>query len=106
MSKNKKQYISLKDLEVYQLARKLSQIAWKIYQSLAWQIKKILGNQFIEATDSIGANIAEGYLRFHYLDKVKFFYNARSSLCEAEHWLNLLNELGFIKKKTMKNLKK
>jgi four helix bundle protein len=42
----------------------------------------IIGSQFITAINSIGANIAEGYGRFHYLDKNKFMYNARGSLME------------------------
>lgn len=67
----------LENLEVYKLARKLSLISWEIYQSLDWQNKKIIGNQFISSIDSIGANIAEGYGRFHYLDKIKFLYNAK-----------------------------
>ena len=60
-----------------------------------------MGDQFIAATDSIGANVAEGYGRFHYLDKIKFFYNARGSFIEAsEHWLELLKELGKVNKAT------
>jgi len=47
--------------------------------------------------DSVGANIAEGYSRYHYLDKIKFYYNARASLSEScEHWLSLLYERAFI----------
>lgn len=57
---------------VYKLTRELSRIAWVIYEKLEWRIKKIMGDQFIESTDSVSANIAEGYGRFHYLDKVKF----------------------------------
>ena len=88
-----RKYIKLQDLEVYKLARELSKIGWEIYDSLDWQTKKIIGDQFITATDSVGANIAEGYGRFHYLDKIKFFYNARASLVEAnDHWLELLSE--------------
>ncbi len=96
---NKKAYISLNNLEVYQLARELSRLGWKIYESLEWQIKKITGDQFIESTDSAGANIAEGYGRFHFLDKIKFFYNARASLMEAVHWAELLLERNKISKK-------
>lgn len=89
--REKKKYIQLKDLEVYKLAVELSGIGWDIYEDLSWQDKKIMGDQFITATDSFGANIAEGYSRFHFLDKIKFFYNARASLCEAnEFWLELL----------------
>lgn len=89
----KKKYIPLKDLEVYSLARELSKIAWEIYQGLDWRDKKTMGDQFLEATDSTGANIAEGYGRFHYLDKIKFYYNSRGSLNECnDHWIELLYE--------------
>ena len=86
-------YIELKDLEVYQSGRELSQLGWKIYNNLDWQTKKIIGDQFITSTDSFGANITEGYSRFHFLEKIKFYYIARASLNEAlEFWLELLLE--------------
>jgi len=81
----------LENLEVYQLALALSKTAWKTYQNLSWEIKKTAGSQFIESADSIGANIAEGYGRFHYSDRIKFLYNARGSLLESRHWFNLLS---------------
>jgi four helix bundle protein len=86
-------YITLDNLQVYRLARDLSRIGWLIHQKLDWQMKKIMGDQFISAIDSIGANIAEGYGRYHYLDKIKFYYNARASYNEAIlHWSSLLKE--------------
>ena len=86
-----KEYISLDKLDTYKLARQLSKTAWLIYEKLDWQMKKIMSDQFIESTDSVGANIAEGYKRFHYLDKIKFYYNARASLAEcSDHWISLL----------------
>jgi len=86
-------YIELKNLEVYKLSRQLSTIAWKIYCRLSFEDKKHIGDQFLRSVDSIGANIAEGYGRFHYLDKVRFYYNARGSHFEAFiHWLELLLE--------------
>lgn len=87
-----KEYISLDKLETYRLARQLSQTAWIIYVKLDWQMKKVIGDQFIESTDSVGTNIAEGFGRFHYMDKVKFYYNARGSLMESRHWVDLLKE--------------
>ena len=90
---NTTNYIPLKDLEVYQLSRELSRTGWEIYQNLDWKMQKINGDQFIESTDSTGANIAEGYGRFHYLDRIKFYYNARGSFLECnEHWIELLKE--------------
>ena len=57
-----------------------------------------MGDQFLTASDSIGANLTEGYYRFHFLDKIKFFYNSRGSLGEArDYWIELLAERGKIK---------
>lgn len=92
-------YINLYDLGVYQLAKQLSYIAWKIFSGFDWETKKIGGFQFIDSVDSVGANIAEGYNRFHFLDRIKFYYNSRGSLSEAsDHWIELLNERGKISK--------
>lgn len=100
--------LNLEDLEVYKKARILSKVGWNVYQDFTWQIKKIIGDQFIEATDSVGSNIAEGYGRFHYLDRIKFFYNARGSLLESNYWFELIDERGLIKniqlKKEYKNI--
>lgn len=83
---------TLENLQVYTSARELSRIAWEIFDKFDWRLKKIVGDQFIESTDSVGANIAEGYGRYHYLDRIKFFYNARGSLLESKHWLELIVE--------------
>lgn len=70
-----------------------------------WQLKKVIGDQFIRAIDSIGANIAEGYGRYHYLDKVKFYYTARASHIEAiNHWLSLLWERSLISESQYREL--
>jgi four helix bundle protein len=86
-------FIELKNLDVYQLSRKLSSIAWIIFCRMNFEDKKHIGDQFLRSVDSIGANIAEGYGRFHYLDKVRFYYNSRGSHYEAfTHWLELMLE--------------
>jgi four helix bundle protein len=91
--KDARQYIPLSDLEVYKLSRELSRIGWEIYQGLDWKMQKVNGEQFIESTDSTGANVAEGYGRYHFLDKIKFYYYARGSFLECnEPWIELLKE--------------
>jgi four helix bundle protein len=48
----------------------------------------------------------EGYKRFHYLEKIKFYYNARASLAEcSEHWIDLLKERGKVDDKVYKDFK-
>ncbi|MSU75064.1 MAG: four helix bundle protein [Candidatus Magasanikbacteria bacterium] len=85
-------YLTLDNLVVYQQTREYSRQAWQIYERLRWQQKKIIGDQMITSVDSVGANTAEGYGRFHYLDKIKFYYNARGSLLESKHWIELFYE--------------
>lgn len=105
----KKKYLELNDLEIYRLAREISKIAWEVYKSLSYEEKKIIGDQFIRASDSIGANIAEGYGRFHYLDRIKFYYNARGSLKESINWAETMiaREIGdkFLLEKILELLK-
>lgn len=93
-----KKYIGLDDLYAYQLSREYSELGWKVYQKLSWQNKKIIGDQMITSVDSVGANIAEGYGRFHYLDKNKFYFNARGSLFESKHWTDLMTERSLLEK--------
>lgn len=98
-------YIPLEKLELYKLTRAYSSLAWKIYENLDWQRRKIIGDQMIESTDSVGANIAEGYGRYHYLDKIKFYYNSRGSLLESRHWISLCFERKIITEETFNELK-
>jgi four helix bundle protein len=90
--------MDLEDLEVYRLACKISDEAWGIYDKFSWQNKKIIGDQFVRSADSVAANIAEGFGRFHYLDKNKFNYNARGSLFEARHWAAQLSKRNLVAK--------
>jgi four helix bundle protein len=83
-------------LEIYRIARDLSKTGWTIYEKLPKEIQYIFWNQYIRALDSVGANIAEWFGRFHYLDSIKFYYNARGSLQESKHWIEILHERNFL----------
>ncbi len=102
MENNK--HIALGKFEIYQNALELSKIGWEIYSQMNYENKKIIGSQFIRAIDSVGANIAEGYGRFHYLDRVKFYYNSRGSLFESKHWCLLLKDRQVINEKEFNDL--
>jgi four helix bundle protein len=83
---------TLGKLQVYQKSLGLCRVAWEVYEKFDWHDQKIIGDQFITAADSVAANIAEGYGRFHYLDRIKFCYQARGSLLEVQHWVYLLHQ--------------
>jgi four helix bundle protein len=72
-------------------------MAWEIYQRLTFQQRKVWGDQMLEAEDSVGANITEGYARYRYLEKIRFYYISRASLSEGvEHWIDLGFERGIV----------
>ena len=82
-----KTYLKLNDIEAYKIAFKLSNYVWKIvYED--WDIfaKKTIGSQFVNAVDSISANIAEGFGRHFKKDKVNFYRYSKGSLKESFDW--------------------
>lgn len=96
--------MQLGQLEIYKLSVKLSGEIWEIYISLTNDLKFNIGSQVIRSVDSIGANIAEGYGRFHYKDSLKFYYNARGSLWESKHWIYLLFQRELITKEKYESM--
>jgi four helix bundle protein len=96
--------MELGKLDIYKLSLMLSSLTWDIYTGLPNDLKYNIGNQVIRSIDSIGANIAEGYGRFHYKDSIKFYYNARGSLWESKHWIYLLYKRELINQSIYNNL--
>ena len=92
-------YLKLEDLKSYKISRDLSKLIWEEIIKWDYLSKRSMGDQFIRAIDSIGANIAEGFGRYHKKDKIKFYYNARGSLFESFHWLELAKERNLITQK-------
>ncbi len=96
--------MELGKLDIYKLSLSLSKEIWEVYTSLQTDLKYNIGNQVIRSIDSIGANIAEGYGRFHYKDSMKFYYNARGSLWESKHWVYLLYQRKLISNELYKKM--
>lgn len=96
--------LDLENLEIYKIAIKISDNSWEIFQNLPKLFRFHLGDQFIRSADSIGANIAEGYGRFHYLDSLRFYYNSRGSLYEYKFWLETLSKRKLITEAEFDNI--
>jgi four helix bundle protein len=79
--------ILLEDLEIYQLALEIGEYVWKLVDKWESFPKRTVGGQFVEAADSISANIAEGYGRYFYKDRKQFCYYSRGSLMETKAWV-------------------
>jgi four helix bundle protein len=80
---------SFQELQVYQLAEKISNEIWFIVKKWDEFTKDTIGKQIVRSADSVGANIAEGHGRYSCQDNQRFVKIARGSLNETRHWLRL-----------------
>jgi len=79
-------YLSLKDIDAYVRAFKLSNYVWNLV--IGWDsfAKYTIGQQFVDAIDSISANIAEGLGRYSKKDRIRFYRISSGSLSESQDW--------------------
>lgn len=77
----------LTDLRIFQQAEQLSRSVWRVATGWDYFAKRTVGEQLVRAVDSIGANIAEAFGRYHYGEKLQLLYYARGSLFETRFWL-------------------
>ncbi len=84
--KNHSLPLKLEDLEIYKLALDIGETVWGIVDKWEYINKKHPGKQFLEAADSIAANIAEGHGRYFFKEKKLFCYYSRGSLLESKTW--------------------
>jgi len=84
--------LKFEELEVLRAAEAVADGIWR--QVVRWKpfARDVVGGQLAKAGDSVGANIAEAYGRFHYGEKLQFLYYARGSLFETKYWLNRAQE--------------
>ena len=81
-----KKYLKLNDIESYRVAFALSNYVWDIVTKWEYFAKKTVGCQFVEAIDSMSANIAEGFGRYGKKDKINFFRYSFGSVKESFDW--------------------
>lgn len=79
--------MDLDELKVYQIAQDFSECIWVTVKGWNYFEKDTIGKQFIRAADSIAANIAEGFGRFHYNENRQFCHYARGSIFGTKAWL-------------------
>ncbi|OGJ52258.1 hypothetical protein A2335_02175 [Candidatus Peregrinibacteria bacterium RIFOXYB2_FULL_32_7] len=84
------------DLEVWKEAHKLILEIYKIIKTFPKEERFGIIEQLRRAGTSITANIAEGFGRYHFKDKIKFYYQSRGSLLEVQNFLLLSKDLGYI----------
>jgi len=79
--------IRLEDLEVYSLAESFGDEIWFLVLEWDYFVKDTVGKQLVRSADSIAANIAEGFGRYHFKENKNFCYFSRGSIIETKSWL-------------------
>lgn len=87
------------ELDVYKLSEELSDMVWNNFDNWNKKVQNTIGYQITRSSDSIAANIAEGYGRFSPADRRKFYIYSRGSFEETKSWLRKL-----IRRKILSNL--
>ena len=98
--------MKLENLEIYQLSMAIAESIWKIISNWNGFAKNTLGNQLIRSSDSIAANISEGFGRYSYKENKLFCYYARGSLFETKTWIIKANNRELISNKELQTLNK
>ncbi len=84
------------ELDVYRLAEDLSDMIWNEFDEWNTKAKNTIGYQIIRSSDSIAANIAEGFGRYSTADRKNFYYYARGSFEETKAWLRKADRRGLV----------
>jgi four helix bundle protein len=92
------------ELEAWQKAQNLTLQIYNITKNFPKEELFGITNQLRRAAASIMANIAEGFARFHFKDKIKFYYMARASSAEVQSFLFLTKALKYIDQLTLQQL--
>ena len=84
------------DLDAWKKAHQLALDVYKLTKSFPKEEQYGVVSQLRRAASSVTANIAEGFGRYHFNDKVRFYYQARGSVAEVQNFLFLARELDYI----------
>ena len=85
---------TVEDILCYKTSNELAHQIYKLVRKWDFLDQKTIGIQLIKAMDSVAANIAEGFGRYHKKDKIKFYRYSQGSLKESFDW----NEKSKIRK--------
>jgi four helix bundle protein len=79
--------MELINLEVYTISMTLSDQIWNFVKKWSIFERDTIGKQIVKSSDSVSANISEGFGRYYFKDSKVFLYYARGSLFETKTWL-------------------
>ena len=84
------------ELEAWKKANVLAIEIYILTKNFPLEEKYGMISQLRRAATSVAANIAEGFSRYHYKDKIKFYYNGRGSASEVQSFIIFCKHIGFV----------
>jgi four helix bundle protein len=94
----------IEDLEIYNLSEEFADEIWFLVIKWDFFAKDTVGKQLVRSSDSIGANIAEGFGRFHFKENKNFCFFSRGSIIETKGWLKKAKTRGLMDEETYQSL--
>lgn len=95
---------SFTDLNVWKEGHKLVLMIYKITKNFPKEEIYSIVDQMRRAAASITANIAEGFGRQTYKEKVQFYYVAKGSLSELKNFILIAKDVGYLSDENFKLL--
>lgn len=85
------------DLNVWKEGHKLVIMIYKVTKSFPKEETYSIIDQMRRAVSSITANVAEGFGRQGYKEKVQFYYLAQGSLIELKNFIIIAKDVNYLK---------
>lgn len=101
---NENKIKSFTDLITWQENHKLVILVYKITKGFPKEETYSLVDQMRRAATSITSNIAEGFGRQTYKDKIHFYYQAQGSLIELKNQIIISRDVGYLNKENFGDL--
>jgi four helix bundle protein len=95
---------SFTDLNVWKEGHKLVLMVYRITKNFPREETYSLVDQMRRAVTSITANIAEGFGRQTYKEKLQYYYLAQGSLTELKNFILIAKDVGYVNKNDFESL--
>jgi len=105
MNKNINRIRDFTDLDVWKEGHRLVLMLYKITDKFPRSERYSLIDQIRSSSVSVTSNIAEGFGRQTYKEKIQFYYLAQGSLVELKNHLIISKDVGYIDENVYLTLK-
>ncbi|MBI3335909.1 MAG: four helix bundle protein [Candidatus Portnoybacteria bacterium] len=95
---------SFTDLKAWQEGHELVILVYQITKKFPKEEMYSLVDQMRRAASSVTANIAEGFGRHTYKEKIQFYYQAQGSLTELKDHILTAKDVGYINRQDVQRL--